>query len=70
MPFCLLSQAGVAIGMALFVSDRVPEVGDALLSATVAATIKSAARTAAGNGRTCTLRIGKRIIDASYCLVG
>jgi Kef-type K+ transport system membrane component KefB len=35
----LLPQAGVAIGLALVVSDRVPELGDVILSATVAATI-------------------------------
>jgi Kef-type K+ transport system membrane component KefB len=35
----LLPQAGVAIGLALVVSERVPELGDAILSATVAATI-------------------------------
>jgi Kef-type K+ transport system membrane component KefB len=35
----LLPQAGVAIGMALVVSQRLPEIGGAILSATVAATI-------------------------------
>jgi len=35
----LLPQAGIAIGMALVVSERVPEVGDVILTATVAGTI-------------------------------
>ena len=35
----LLPQAGIAIGMALVVSQRIPEVGAAVLSATVAGTV-------------------------------
>ncbi len=35
----MLPQAGIAIGMALVASQRVPHVGDLILSATVAATI-------------------------------
>ena len=35
----LLPQAGVAIGMALVVSDRLPELGPSVLGATVASTI-------------------------------
>jgi Kef-type K+ transport system membrane component KefB len=35
----LFPQAGVAIGMALVVSERVPDVGEAILTATVAGTI-------------------------------
>jgi Kef-type K+ transport system membrane component KefB len=35
----LLPQAGVAIGMALVVSQRVPEVGGSILAATVAGTV-------------------------------
>ena len=35
----LLPQAGIAIGMAIVVSQRVPEPGGAILTATVAGTI-------------------------------
>ena len=35
----MLPQAGVAIGLALMVSQHVPEVGNAILAATVAGTI-------------------------------
>jgi hypothetical protein len=35
----LLPQAGIAIGMGLVVSQRVPEWGSAILTATVAGTI-------------------------------
>jgi hypothetical protein len=35
----LLPQAGIAIGMALVVSERLPEQGDVILSATVLATV-------------------------------
>jgi len=36
---CLLPQAGVAIGMALLVADRLPEIGNTVLSLTVASTV-------------------------------
>jgi hypothetical protein len=35
----LLPQAGIAIGMALVVSQRVPDVGGAILAAIIAGTI-------------------------------
>jgi Kef-type K+ transport system membrane component KefB len=35
----LLPQAGIAIGMALIVSERLPEMGGSILTATVAGTI-------------------------------
>jgi Kef-type K+ transport system membrane component KefB len=35
----LLPQAGIAIGMALVVSQRLPEIGPAILTATIAGTI-------------------------------
>jgi Kef-type K+ transport system membrane component KefB len=37
--WCLLPQAGVALGLALIVSERYPEVGDQVLSIVVATTI-------------------------------
>ena len=36
---CLLPQAGIAIGMALLASERLPGVGDVVLTVTVASTV-------------------------------
>jgi hypothetical protein len=36
---CLLPQAGVAIGMALLVSERFPELGDTVLTVAVTTTV-------------------------------
>lgn len=37
--WCLLPQAGVALGMALLVSERLPELGETLLPLVIAATV-------------------------------